>query len=183
MSCVTEELTMIAARLSIRMGIALVAAAATFPVAAAEARIGHQFAVGAGGSNTGAYLLFSWTSPKRVGMYLRVFPLLDDTGDARPNATLTEESAGELGIAVRANRWLTVGVGYAVYEKVLTTYGDPDPLFGIPLTLGSETTSDKGIGAVAIFALPSRSQKVAFALSGSISAAGSGIALGATFGR
>lgn len=161
----------------------LLAAAAMSPVAAEERRFGHQFALGAGASDAGGYFLFSWTSPKRVGLYFRLFPLMDDTAEPRPSTTDTEESAGEIGISVRANRWLTVGLGYAAYERTVITYGARDPYLGFIGEVANVTTTDRGVGALAIFALPSRSPGAAFALSASISTVGSGVAIGGTFGR
>ena len=167
---------------SIGLGAALAVATASFPVAAAEPTPTSEFVVGAGASDLGAYVLLAWTSPKRVGAYLRVFPLLYDLSNPKPNSDVTEENAGELGLAVRANRWLTVGVGYTRDKRLVTTYGDSNPYSGTPYTLGSETIVDSGIGAVAVFTFPSQSRNVAFALSASLSDVGSGLAVGITLG-
>ena len=143
----------------------------------------HEFALGAGLSSNDAYLLFSWTSPSRVGAYLRMFPTLENTDDYSANSIFIDESAGEIGVAVRVRRWVTVGAGYGVYERTDTTYGNPDPLFGVPEWLGEVTEEDEGLGAIGIFTLPSRSPNVAFSVSVSMSPAGSGASLGATFGK
>ena len=164
------------------MAAAFVAATAVLPVTAAEPTPTNEFVVGAGGSDLGAYVLLGWTSPVRVGAYLRAFPLLYEMSAPKRNSTMTEEEAWEIGIVVRANRWLTVGAGYTRDNRLVTTYGDSDPYSGTPYTLGSETIVDSGVGALAIFVFPSRSRNAAFALSTSISTVGSGVALGITFG-
>jgi len=167
-----------AARWSLGVTLALAAAS---PATAEDTIRKHRFTFDLGGSDNGGYVLFGWTSPLRVGLYARLFPLLDDAPDAKANSFVAEESAGEVGIVVRANRWLTVGAGYAYYERIVTEYGDY--LFFAPVTLGTETTDDdKGVGAIAMFALPSPNKRVACSLSVSISPAGTGAAIGIVFG-
>lgn len=159
----------------------LAAALAGTPAEAAGARDPHEFALALGPSSTATYLLFSWTSPKRVGAYVRMFPTLKDDHDAQANSTVTDESAGEVGVSVRVLPWLTVGAGYGRYEKTDTTYGDPDFLFGIPVFLGEDTTIDAGPAAIGVFRVPSGTSRAALSLSVSLSPAGSGAAIGVCF--
>jgi len=125
--------------------------------------------------------MVSWTSPKRVGLFARMFPTLKDDHEAQVNSTIADESAGELGVAVRVLPWLTIGAGYGRYEKVVTSYGDTSFLFGIPSFLSEETTVDKGVSALAIFAVTPRFKAAALSFAVSLSPAGSGAAIGITF--
>ena len=125
--------------------------------------------------------MVSWTSPKRVGLFARMFPTLKDDHEAQVNSTTTDESAGELGISVRIVPWLTVGAGYGRYEKDVTTYGDTSFLFGIPSFLSEETSADEGVSALAIFAVTPRSKAAALSFAVSLSPAGSAAAIGITF--
>jgi hypothetical protein len=110
-----------------------------------------------------------------------MFPTLKDDHEAEVNSTITDESAGELGIAVRIMPWLTVGAGYGRYEKVVTSYGDTDFLFGIPSFLSEETSVDEGVSALAIFAVTPRSKPAALSFTVSLSPAGSGGGIGVLF--
>ncbi len=172
---------MIASRTTFFAMTALAAAVAGLPEEAAGAIPRHELAIGIGPSSTGAYFLLSWTSRKQVGAYMRLFPTLDDDHEARANSTATDESAGEIGIAVRIAPWLTLGAGYGVYEKEVTTYGDLAFLFGVPLVIDDDLKKDAGAAALVIFTFTRRSKLPAFALAVSLSPAGSGAAIGVTF--
>jgi hypothetical protein len=160
-------------------GVEAVESAAPAGAPAVKAR--HEIVLAVGPSSNGTSLLFSWTSPKRVGLFARMFPTLKDDHDPEVNSTITDESAGELGIAVRIMPWLTVGAGYGRYEKVVTAYGDTSFLFGIPGFLSEETSVDKGVSALAIFAVTPRSKPAALSLTLSLSPAGSGAGIGVLF--
>jgi hypothetical protein len=172
---------MLARRPTLLAVVAITALAGGVPSGAAAAAREHEVALGFGPTSNGGCLLFSWTSPARVGVYARMFPTLQDDQEPSPNSTVTDETAGEFGIAVRITPWLTLGAGFGRYEKVVTSYGDPDWLFGVPSYLGEEATEDTGAAALAIFTLTPRDKAAALSLAVSLSPAGSGAAIGVMF--
>lgn len=122
----------------------------------------------------------AWTSVRRLGAYVRIFPGLDPAPRSVPNSTVTAESQLEYGLAYRLTAPLTIGVGFGKYTRTDTEYGGIDPVTFRPSLVGRERSSESGPALFVAWALHPPNRAIGLALSGSVGVVGSGVAVGTT---
>ncbi len=122
----------------------------------------------------------AWTSVRRFGAYVRLFPGLDPAPRSVPNSIVTAESQLEFGVAYRLTAPITIGIGYGKYTRTDTEYGGVDPITFRPSLVSRERTSEAGPALFVAWALHPPRRAIGVALSGSVGVVGSGVAIGTT---
>jgi hypothetical protein len=122
----------------------------------------------------------SWTTVRRFGAYIRLFPGLEPKPGSAPDTTIRAESLREFGASYRLTGAITIGVGWGQYVRTDTEYGAIDPLGGRPVLIDKDRVSESGPSLFLAYAFHKPSRAIGLAASASLGVVGSGVAIGTT---
>lgn len=140
----------------------------------------NEVTLAAGVSTLATTVAVAWTSPRRIGAYVRTFPTLQSTPASRADAVVTAEEAQEFGVTYRVRTALTLGVGYVRRGTTERTYGPLDLVTFRPTLIDIVESEKRGPSVFLAYAFHPPTRQIGFALSLSAGVVGSGAAIGTT---